>query len=153
MEEVETQVLTHFTTAGDQREVCSHLLSMHVLRQRLQISRSAIIKLGLITTKIRFSATLSGALRAACEKKGCPIVRKIPRPIKTRWNSLTACIGVVLTIREALHLILATSKYKMTNLLLTNDEWKVLSDLHNVLRVRVYLGLHYTPMLIRAALP
>jgi hypothetical protein len=91
-----------------------------------------------ISKKLRYNPNFRQALLSMCEKKGCP-VKTIPRPVKTRWNSLTHSIGAALDVCPALQVVTAGSignKYNTKSCALDESEWAILEQLHTLFNVR-----------------
>jgi hypothetical protein len=101
----------------------------------LKNGKQALAKLGRIATRIRYNHGLGTLLASTCEKKECRILRALSLPVKTRWNSLTTCIGDAISVRPALQVILSSSKSLM-DLALSEEEWAILCDLYDLLKVR-----------------
>ncbi len=87
-------------------------------------------------------------LKACC--KAVNIAPKMmKRAVATRWNSLADAIQRALYLRLALDKLLHLTKYDkskqaggLRRFRLSDDEWKILTQLYTVLKVRVIGVLH-----------
>lgn len=86
----------------------------------------------------RNSELLQDELARACQEKKTP-VKKMIRPVDTRWNTMSEVIDRALELRPALDFLLGQTKHKMkkklTHLRLSPDEWELLEELKPMLRV------------------
>lgn len=74
------------------------------------------------------------AWRKACTAHKLP-VRLIPRDVKTRWNSTYDMVKLAFKFRPAIDDITADKSLKLRKYELDDDDWKVIGDLIQVLKV------------------
>lgn len=73
-------------------------------------------------------------------------MKKMIRPVDTRWNTMCGVIERALELRPALHTMLSQPKYgkgpsKLVHLKLEEDEWDLLERLLPMLQVSVLFFL------------
>ena len=100
------------------------------------MARQALRRLARLAKKIHYNEQLRKALRENARAKGCP-EKLIRRPVKTRWNYTTVMLGDAIDVRPALQSLLVTSKHKLGAFALSEVHWKIISELHGLLMVRV----------------
>ena len=62
-------------------------------------------------------------------------IRLIPRDVKTRWNSTYNMLVMAIKYHLAIDNITANKALKLRKYELDNDDWKIISDLIQVLKV------------------
>ena len=65
-------------------------------------------------------------------------VQNIPRDVITRWNSTYDMLKMALEYHIAIDDITANKTLKLRKYKLDNDDWEILSDLIQVLKVSLY---------------
>ena len=69
--------------------------------------------------------------------------KTLPRDVKTRWNSTYRLLTMALNYREAVDTITANRRLGLRQLELSEEEWVMLDQLRDVLKVsRRSVGLH-----------
>lgn len=62
--------------------------------------------------------------------------RVLPRDVRTRWNSTYQMLAVAVEYKEAVDKLTADKKLSMRKYELSEAEWKIATDLRDVLQVR-----------------
>ncbi len=62
--------------------------------------------------------------------------RKMPRDVRTRWNSTYDMLKFAVEHREAIDLITANQRMKLRQYELTENDWTIAMKLRDVLKVR-----------------
>jgi hypothetical protein len=76
--------------------------------------------------------------KASKEKKKQPLGHRVmPRDVTTRWNYTYEMLDFAYNYRQPYNEICANRDMKMRLYELTNDEWKIVKDLSDVLKVRI----------------
>ena len=67
-----------------------------------------------------------------------PRLQMMPRDVTTRWNSTYDMLEFAVEYREALESITGNQKMKLRQYELTEDDWKIATQLRDILKVRYY---------------
>jgi hypothetical protein len=67
--------------------------------------------------------------------------RMMPRDVATRWNSTYDMLEFAIEYREALESITGNQRMKLRQYELTEEDWKIATQLRDVLKVRYYFLL------------